>query len=117
MGLVYYAHYYEYFEAARTELLRSIDLDVRQIEKDGYFLPVLTSHCNYLAGARFDDVLIVEAFITETPTFKIKIYYKITLEDVNSIVAEGYTLHVFTRQDSGKPCRIPVKFVGNLTVK
>ena len=41
-GVVYYARYYEYFEAARTELLQSISIDVTSIEDEGYFLPVIT---------------------------------------------------------------------------
>ena len=37
MGVVYYARYFEYFEAARTELLQSISLDVTSIENEGYY--------------------------------------------------------------------------------
>ena len=37
MGIVYYTRYLEYFEAARTELMRSIGLDVIKIEKNGLF--------------------------------------------------------------------------------
>ena len=56
MGVVYYARYYEYFEAARTELLQSIDIDVTAVEDDGYFMPVVTSHCDYKIGATFEAV-------------------------------------------------------------
>ena len=35
MGIVYYTRYLEYFEAARTELLRSVGLDVTKIEQLG----------------------------------------------------------------------------------
>jgi acyl-CoA thioester hydrolase len=38
MGIVYYARYYEYFEAARTELLKSLGIHVTAIEDDGYLL-------------------------------------------------------------------------------
>jgi acyl-CoA thioester hydrolase len=41
MGVVYYTRYYEYFEAARTELLQSISIDVTSIEDEGYCLPVI----------------------------------------------------------------------------
>ena len=34
MGIVYYSRYYEYFEAARTELLKSLGIHVTVIEKD-----------------------------------------------------------------------------------
>ena len=47
MGIVYYTRYLEYFEAARTELLRSVGFDVTKIEKMGYFLPVISCHCDF----------------------------------------------------------------------
>lgn len=110
MGIVYYAHYFEYFEAARTELLRQIGLEVRQIEQSGYFLPVLESYCSYLNGARFDDVIDVIASIEEIPKFKLKIKYSIKLAGSEQKIVEGYTTHVFTRQSDGKPCRVPAEF-------
>ena len=57
MGIVYYTRYLEYFEAARTELLRSVGLDVTKIEQLGYFLPVISCHCDYKMSAKFDDEL------------------------------------------------------------
>ena len=65
MGVVYYTRYYEYFEAARTELLQSIALDVTSIEDEGYFLPVITSHCDYKMGANFEDNLLVKTEINK----------------------------------------------------
>ena len=113
MGVVYYAHYFEYFEAARTELLRTIGLEVRHIEENGYFLPVLESNCKYKNGARFDDVIEVEAILAEKPEFKVRIDYKIILKGSEQEIAEGYTIHVFTRQKDGKPVRVPSEFSQN----
>lgn len=110
MGIVYYSRYLEYFEAARTELLRKMGLNVRKIEDNGYYLPVLESHCRYLGSARFDDVLRIETFIPSTPRFKVRIGYNVTLEDSDTKIAEGFTLHVFTRQNDGKPCRVPEEY-------
>ena len=41
MGVVYYTRYLEYFEAARTEMLKSIGLMGTDIENKGLFLPVV----------------------------------------------------------------------------
>ena len=59
MGFVYYSRYFEYFEAARTELLSSIGLGVVFLEKKGIYLPVITSYCKYLKAARMEQILLV----------------------------------------------------------
>ena len=59
MGIVYYSRYYEYFEEARTELLASIGLDVTKVEKSGIRLPVISSHCDYKTGAKFEQNILV----------------------------------------------------------
>ena len=41
MGVVYYANYLVWFEVARTDLLRDAGWSYRDMEADGYRLPVL----------------------------------------------------------------------------
>ncbi|HIA94275.1 MAG TPA: acyl-CoA thioesterase, partial [Candidatus Marinimicrobia bacterium] len=41
MGIVYYSRYFEFFEAARTEMLSSIGLDYVKVEENGAMLPVI----------------------------------------------------------------------------
>ena len=59
MGVVYYTRYLEYFEAARTEMLKSIGLIVTDIENKGFFLPVVSAHCDYKQGANFEDEITI----------------------------------------------------------
>lgn len=113
MGIVYYNRYYEYFEAARTELLRKIGIDVTTIETSGYYLPVITSHCEYLSGAKFDDRLIVETVIRELPKLKLKIEYVVYREKNKEKLVTGHTIHVFTDKN-GKPARPPKDFLHQL---
>ena len=67
MGIVYNTRYLEYFEEARTELLGSLDLSVSLIEDKGIQLPVIVSHCEYIAGAKLEDKLLVRTSIREIP--------------------------------------------------
>lgn len=103
MGIVYYTRYLEYFEAARTELLRSIGLDVTTIEKMGYFMPVITCHCGYKKSAKFDDELNIVTIINESPRSSMKIEYEV-FNSVKELLATGYTVHSFINSK-----RIPVK--------
>ncbi len=114
MGIVYYNRYFEYFEAARTELLRNIGLDVTVIEASGYYLPVVTSHCDYHIGAEFDNDLIVRTSIRDVPKLKLRIDYEILKKGTESILVTGYTIHVFTTKD-GKPVRLPKPYREKIT--
>ena len=105
MGIVYYSRYLEYFEAARTELLRSIGLDVTKIEQMGYFLPVISCHSDFQKPAKFDDRLSVIARIVEIPRSSMKIDYKVY--NYNKILlVTGYTIHSFIKSN-GKAVKPP----------
>ena len=77
MGIVYYSRYFEYFEEARTELLASVGLGVTEVEKKGIMLPVISSHCDYLRGARFEQNIIIQASISSTPRSRLHIDYSV----------------------------------------
>ena len=107
MGVVYYTRYLEYFEAARTELLKSIGVVVTDIENEGFFLPVVSAHCDYKQGAKFEDEIIVRTCIRELPRARMKIEYEVLKND--AVLAIGYTLHGFT-DHQGKAKRPPKSF-------
>ena len=110
MGVVYYARYYEYFEAARTELLQSISIDVTSIEDEGYFLPLITSHCDYKLGANFEDLLLVKTLINKSPKATMRIDYEIYRSNNNELLVTGHTIHAFTDK-SGKAVKPPKKLL------
>ena len=59
MGVVYYANYLRYFELARSELLRAHGKSYREMEAEGFSLPVVEATCRYLAPERYEDLLLV----------------------------------------------------------
>jgi acyl-CoA thioester hydrolase len=107
MGVVYYAKYLEYFEVARTEMLRSIGLPYREIESRGYMLPVASASVKYYAGAVYDDELLVAATIIPKHSPKIEVHYEVRRAGDNAMIAEGDTTLVFVERSSGKPVRAP----------
>lgn len=108
MGVVYYTRYLEYFEAARTEMLKSIGLIVTDIENEGFFLPVVSAHCDYKEGARFEDAIIIRTSINEKPKARLRIDYEVLRGD--SVLASGHTIHGFTDHD-GNAKRPPEMFM------
>ena len=57
MGIVYHANYLPWFEVARTQLLREQGFPYKQLELDGYRIPVLEVSAKYLRPALYDDTL------------------------------------------------------------
>ena len=116
MGVVYYSRYFEYFEEARTELLASIGLGVTDVEKKGIMLPVISSHCDYLKGARFEQNIIIRASISTEPRSKLQIDYSVFIENEKEPIATGYTDHAFVN-DRGVAVRAPKMILEHLNQK
>ena len=116
MGIVYYSRYFEYFEEARTELLASIGLGVTEVEKKGIMLPGISSHCDYLKGARFEQNIIIRASISTEPRSKLQIDYSVFIEDEKEPIATGYTEHAFVN-DKGAAVRAPKMILERLNQK
>ena len=113
MGVVYYSRYFEFFEKARTELLSNIGLIVTEIEKKGFFLPVVSANCEYKEGARFEDQIIISTKINNFSPARLKIIYKVFRKKDKRLLAEGYTIHAFIGKE-GKPKRPPKFFLEKL---
>ncbi len=118
MGIVYYTRYLEYFEAARTELLRSIGFDVTKIEQMGYFLPVISCHCDYKKSAKFDDELDIITRINELPRSSMKIEYEV-FNSVKKLLVTGYTVHSFINSNGNavKPPKLLIDKLRGLNVE
>lgn len=111
MGVVYHGSYLPWFEVGRTTLLKEIGLRYRDLESQGYMLPVLEVSAKYLRPARYDDVLTIVTTLRERPILRIKLDYEVYRDDV--LLATGQTVHAFIDK-SGKPVRPPEKAVAVL---
>ncbi len=99
MGVVYYANYFGWMEAARTEYLRALGWSYRQMEATGLFLPVVHAQCDYKAPARYDDQVCVTARIAELTRIRLEFHYDIRVDDREGVIATGLTRHIFTGPD------------------
>jgi acyl-CoA thioester hydrolase len=106
MGIVYHARYFEWFEAARTELMRSMGIAYRQLEEEGVFMPVVEAHCRYRLPVKYDECIRIKTTIGEVTRAKVRLDYKICGENDDLARGEGYTVHCFVGKD-GKPRRAP----------
>ena len=115
MKMVYYARYFEYFEQGRSDLLRQIGLPYPEIERLGFYLPVIESHANYARPARYDDLLTVKVRIRELPAARLRIEYDVCGEGEPEPLATGHTVHTFVSASTGRPARAPQIFIERMT--
>jgi len=115
MKMVYYAKYFEYFEQGRSDLLRQIGLSYPEIERMGYYLPVIEAYANYKKPARYDELLNVKVMVKDIPQARIRIEYELYNEDTQELLANGYTCHSFISAMTGKPARAPELFFEKLS--
>lgn len=105
MGVVYYANYFMLFERARTELLRLNGLSYKQIEEQGFMLPVLDAHAKYHRPARYDDLLDVTARVVEFDGLKLKTACEVKRDGI--LLVDGDVTLVFLNAQTGRPSRPP----------
>jgi acyl-CoA thioester hydrolase len=104
MGIVYYANYLRFFEAGRGAYLRERGRSYREIEAQGYQMPVMEAHVKYLRPSRYEDVLIVTTWIDAVRGASMRFSYEIARGD--EPVAQGWTEHACLGKN-GRPTRIP----------
>ncbi len=105
MGVVYYANYFMLFERARTELLRLNGLSYKEIEEQGFMLPVLDAHAKYHRPARYDDLLDVTARVVDFDGLKLKTACEVKRDGV--LLVDGDVTLVFLNAKTGRPSRPP----------
>lgn len=106
MGVVYHANYFVWFEVGRTDLLRHAGWTYRDMESDGYSLPVLEAHCAYRQPARYDDELEVRTMGKLLSPVRVQFEYDLVRPADNTTLAAGHTVHAAVDRD-GRPCRLP----------
>jgi acyl-CoA thioester hydrolase len=108
MGLVYYANYFVWFEVGRTDLLRESGWTYREMEVDGFALPVIEAQCTYRHSAKYDDELEVRTTGAMVSPVRVRFDYEVVRAADSATLATGSTVHA-TLDRRGRPCRLPAR--------
>jgi acyl-CoA thioester hydrolase len=106
MGVVYYANYFVWFEVGRTDLLREAGWTYREMEAQGFGLPVIEAHCDYKQPARYDDEIDVRTRGSLLSPIRVEFTYDVVRTGDNVTLATGRTVHAVLDR-AGRPCRLP----------
>jgi len=106
IGVVYYANYLKFFERARTDFLRSLNISQQQLAKENQIVFVVKK-CNieYLSPAKLDDLINVSVKISEIK--KISLLMHQTISVSNKIISVLEVEIVCLDSNNFKPTKIP----------
>jgi acyl-CoA thioester hydrolase len=108
-GVVYYANYFRFMERARTEWLRALGVDqVAMMQEARRIFVVTETKAEFLAPARFSDVVIVTARLTGLSRVTFDIEQNIYLDSLDGeLLLRGSVRAAYLNADSLRPARIP----------
>jgi len=110
MGYCYYGNYAQYLEVGRVELLRKLGMSYKELEDEGYMLPVSDFSISYKQPAFYDDELTIETTITKVSGVRIVFDYLVK-NKTNETIVEATTTLVFISKETKKPIQPPAAFL------
>lgn len=105
-GIVYYANYLRYIERARSDWVREIGIDQLEMKDEGVVFAVRSLSADYLAPARFDDVLQVRTRATLLRPARMVMHQQVCRDETVLFAADVTIVCIGA---NGKPARLPAK--------
>lgn len=90
MGYVHHTVYPEWFERARTEMLRRSGTPYSVIEREGMLIVVAKLEVQFKASAKYDDVVEVTAYLKRSGGARIEHHYVVKRGD--EVLCTGQTV-------------------------
>jgi len=109
MGIVYHANYLVYLEIARTELLRHLGVEYKDMEEAGFVSPVTNVSMDYKRSVTFGDVVHVRVWVEQYSRIRTIYGYELTDQD-GHLVGTATTTHVVVKRGDFKPVRLDREF-------
>lgn len=104
-GIVYYANYLKFIERARSELIRERGVDQLALKAEtGLVFAVRRVEADYLAPARFDDLLKVRTEIAELSGARLCLRQCVLRQD--EVLFDAVVM-LAVLAESGRPVRLP----------
>lgn len=114
MGYVYYGRYLEYFEEARTEMIRSYGLSYREMEESGVMLPVIHAELEYKTPILYDEEMFIKVMVYEVPTVRLQTFYEVSTAHTEGVHVFGEVSLCFMNAESRRPVRAPEFFINSM---
>ena len=104
MGITHHSNYIRWMEEARTEYFMATGMDYREIEKKGYYSPVIKASMEFLKTSTYEDMVTIEVVLSQYDNVRFAFDYTMTKED-GTVLFRGRSEHCFMTHE-GRPVRI-----------
>ncbi len=109
-GIVYYANYLKFSERARTEFLRSLNINQQhEMQENHCGFVVRSCNIDYLASAVLDDELSVSCQISELGAAYAIVHQEIRRHE--ELLSSLDVKVIYMNIETHRPTRIPAEFV------
>jgi acyl-CoA thioester hydrolase len=107
-GVVYHSRYLNFFERARTEMLRALGVSMTELKRDHNLIwVVLDINVQFRQAAKLDDELLVSAQMKWMKGVRQGFEQHITRKSDDVLIATAQLSAVILHADSLKPARMP----------
>ncbi|MBI0094495.1 MULTISPECIES: tol-pal system-associated acyl-CoA thioesterase [Gilliamella] len=105
-GVVYHARYLAFYERARTEMLRQLNISQQTLLQEGIAFVVKKMDISYDFPARLDDMLTISTQVEQIR--KASIIFKQTILNQNKqIISNADVIIACVNMTKMKPCALP----------
>jgi acyl-CoA thioester hydrolase len=104
-GIVYYANYLKFIERARSEWVRDLGIDQNRLRAEGLVFAVRRVEADYLAPARFDDLLAVQTIARSISAARVVLEQRVLRS--GAVLFSALVTLVCLGAD-GRPSRLPI---------
>lgn len=114
-GVVYYANYLKFYERARTDFLRNLDISQQELANNQKTIFVVR-RCtiDYLTPARLDDLIEVSVKIVEIN--KVSLIIEQEIVRLSTKISQLTVELVSLNSENFKPIKIPQKLLDSIYV-
>ena len=98
MKIVHHSNYTIWFEAGRSDFLKSAGISVSDIENEGILLPLYEMNCKFKKPAKFEDEILVLTGLKRLSYARVIFTYKVFQANTNVLLATGETMHAWTNK-------------------
>ena len=107
-GLVYFANYFKFMERARTEWLRSMDVEQDKLLAEKRCFVVVATQADFIKPAKFNDQLLATAALISRQRATFMIEQNIFRESLDGdLLCRGTTRAAYINTETLKPVRLP----------
>jgi acyl-CoA thioester hydrolase len=108
-GHVYFGTYFEFCDEAFSAYMRALGMPWQKLVEGGTDIFYASAACDYLGSARFEDVIHIEARITQIGNTSITSQYTIR-SDVSEVLAKATLVSVCVDPQTRAKVRVPEEF-------